>query len=74
MSDAGLLAGWVHYLAFDLFIGTWIAVEADRRGIHRLLQAPILVATFLFGPLGLLFYTLTGATLQALDSRKGQTA
>ena len=48
-----LLAGWVHYLAFDLFIGGWIAVEADRIGMSRLIQAPILVATFLFGPVGL---------------------
>lgn len=48
-----LLAGWVHYLAFDLFIGGWIAVEADRIGVNRLIQAPILVATFMFGPVGL---------------------
>ena len=48
-----LLAGWVHYLAFDLFIGGWIAVEADRVGINRVIQAPILLATFMAGPLGL---------------------
>ena len=48
-----LLAGWVHYLAFDLFIGGWIAVKADEIGINRLIQAPILVATFMFGPVGL---------------------
>ena len=48
-----LLAGWVHYLAFDLFIGGWIAIEADRIGINRVIQAPILLATFMAGPLGL---------------------
>lgn len=48
-----LLAGWVHYLAFDLFIGGWIAVEADKIGVNRLIQAPILIATFMFGPVGL---------------------
>lgn len=48
-----LLAGWVHYLAFDLFIGGWIAVKADEIGVNRLIQAPILVATFMFGPVGL---------------------
>ncbi|WOE75918.1 ABA4-like family protein [Alterisphingorhabdus coralli] len=54
-----LLAGWVHYLAFDLFIGGWIAVEADKLGLARLIQAPILVATFMLGPLGLaLFLTM----------------
>jgi len=47
-----LLAGWVHYLAFDLFVGGWIAVQADKIGLHRIIQAPILVATFMFGPVG----------------------
>jgi len=51
-----LLAGWVHYLAFDLFIGGWIAVQCDKVGITRLLQAPILVLTFMFGPVGLALF------------------
>jgi len=51
-----LLAGWVHYLAFDLFVGAWIASESDRAGISRVIQAPILVATFMLGPIGLLLY------------------
>lgn len=70
MSDPVLVAGWVHYLAFDLFIGTWIAVEADKRGYNRLLQAPMLVATFMFGPLGLLLFYLTRASEAALSPRK----
>ncbi|MCM2473921.1 DUF4281 domain-containing protein [Rhizobium sp. CG5] len=70
MSDGVLVAGWIHYLAFDLFVGTWIAVEADRRGYHRLLQALILAATFLFGPIGLLVFYLTRATDMALTFRK----
>ncbi|KEQ07014.1 ABA4-like family protein [Pseudorhizobium pelagicum] len=69
-SDAGLVAGWIHYLAFDLFVGIWIAQEADQRGYNRLLQAPILVATFLFGPFGLLLFHLTRATETALSFRK----
>ena len=51
-----LLAGWVHYLAFDLFIGGWIAVEADKVGVNRLIQAPILILTFMFGPVGLALF------------------
>ena len=64
MSDGGLLAGWIHYLAFDLFVGIWIAEEADRIGMSRLLQIPILIATFMFGPIGLLIY-LASRTTQA---------
>lgn len=52
----GLLAGWVHYLAFDLFIGGWEVRDARRRGISHLLVVPALVLTFLFGPGGLLLY------------------
>ena len=56
-----LLAGWVHYLAFDLFIGGWIAIEADRIGINRVIQAPILLATFMAGPLGLATFLIMRA-------------
>lgn len=52
-SDAGVTIGWTHYLAFDLFVGLWIARDADAKGISRLLQAPVLLATFIAGPLGL---------------------
>ena len=51
-----LLAGWTHYLAFDLFIGGWEVRDAQRRGISHLLVVPALVLTFLFGPAGLLLY------------------
>jgi len=51
-----LLAGWTHYLAFDLFIGGWEVRDAQRHGIPHLLVVPALVLTFLFGPVGLLLY------------------
>lgn len=53
-SDPVVLAGWLHYLAFDLFVGLWIAQRADALGLSRLVQAPLLIATFMFGPIGLL--------------------
>ncbi|MDZ7628268.1 MAG: ABA4-like family protein [Parvularculaceae bacterium] len=64
-SDTLLTAGWVHYLAFDLFIGAWIAKASDQAGISRIIQAPILAATFMFGPMGLLLFFLTRAGLAA---------
>jgi Domain of unknown function (DUF4281) len=51
-----LLAGWTHYLAFDLFIGGWEVRDAQQRGIPHLLIVPALVLTFLLGPAGLLLY------------------
>lgn len=59
-----LLAGWVHYLAFDLFVGTWEVRDARRLGIPHLLVVPCLLLTFLFGPIGLLLYLALRATLR----------
>lgn len=56
LSDGGLTIGWIHYLAFDLFVGLWIARDADAKRFSRLVQAPVLLATFLAGPLGLLLW------------------
>lgn len=49
-----LLAGWVHFLAFDLFAGAWMARRMDEVGLNRLIQAPILLLILFFGPAGLL--------------------
>jgi Domain of unknown function (DUF4281) len=59
-SDPVVLAGWLHYLAFDLFVGLWIAQRADVLGVSRLIQAPLLIATFMFGPVGLLVASVIG--------------
>jgi hypothetical protein len=53
-----LLGGWLHYLAFDLLIGTWEARDSVERGVPRWLLVPCLFLTFMFGPMGWLFYTL----------------
>ncbi len=55
-ADRAVLAGWVHYLAFDLFIGCWEAMDARERNIPHWLVVPCLVLTFMFGPVGLLTY------------------
>jgi hypothetical protein len=62
-----LLAGWVHYLVFDLFIGAWEVRDAGRLGIPHLLVVPCLVLTFLFGPAGLLLYGI----VRAVRTRRG---
>jgi hypothetical protein len=47
-----LLAGWLHYLAFDLLIGAWEARDSVRRRVPRWLLVPCLFLTFMFGPVG----------------------
>jgi len=61
------LAGWVHYLAFDLLIGAALARQMDGQRVHRLVQAPVLLAVFMFGPLG----WLMGTAFCALRARQG---
>lgn len=56
MTDGGLVTGWTHYLAFDLFVGLWIARDADAKSFSRLVQAPILLLIFLAGPIGLVLW------------------
>jgi hypothetical protein len=56
------LAGWVHYLAFDLLIGAWIARTARAEGVSHILVLPCLLLCFLFGPAGYLAFTLLRAS------------
>lgn len=53
-----LLAGWVHYLCFDLMIGVWESADARKCGISRWIVAPCQILTFLFGPAGMLAYVI----------------
>ncbi len=53
-SPGAIVVGWTHYLALDLLAGWWIAGQADTARVSRLVQAPVLLVTFLAGPLGVL--------------------
>jgi len=63
-SPGALTAGWIHFLAFDLFVGTWIAQRAAQLGIPHWMVVPALALTFLFGPAGLLAFMLLRAVLR----------
>lgn len=60
-----LLAGWLHYLAYDFFIGIWIAEQADRIGLSRQIQALILLVAFMFPPMGLVLFLATRVALRS---------
>ena len=53
-----VLGGWIHYLAFDLFIGSWQVRDSERNAIPHWMVIPCLILTFLLGPAGLLCYLL----------------
>lgn len=54
--DYAVLGGWVHYLAFDMFVGSWELQDAEHRNISRIIMIPILFFTFMLGPIGYLAY------------------
>jgi uncharacterized protein YneF (UPF0154 family) len=64
-----VVAGWVHYLAFDLFVGTWIARRVMEEGLPRLTLIVLLPLTFMFGPMGLLGLEATRLLLTRNASR-----
>jgi hypothetical protein len=64
-----LLAGWVHYLAFDLLLGAWQVRTAHREGMAHWALLPYLLATLLFGPAGYLLFQALRASHRAGRSR-----
>ncbi len=58
-NDSAVAAGWLHYLAFDLFVGAYIVRTAIQLGISRWLYTLILPFTFMFGPVGYLLFFIT---------------
>ncbi|MBL9071462.1 MAG: DUF4281 domain-containing protein [Sphingopyxis sp.] len=57
-TPGGATLGWVHYLAFDLFTGMWIARDADGKGFGRIVQVPFLFLTLMAGPVGLFLWLI----------------
>ncbi len=54
----GATVAWVHFLAFDLFVGRWVYLDARARGVTPWLTSPLLFLTLMLGPAGLLGYLL----------------
>lgn len=68
-NDGMLLAGWTHYLAFDLIVGALCADRMDRVGLPRILQAPLLVIVFMFGPIGFLLTIIAEGVLRVAPGK-----
>lgn len=54
----GTLTGWAHFLVFDLFVGAWIARDAQALGLRHAGTVPVLLLALVFGPLGLFAHVL----------------
>lgn len=61
----GATVAWVHFLAFDLFVGRWVYLDARARGITPWLTSPLLFLTLMLGPAGLLGHLLVRGRYRA---------
>ncbi len=66
----GVAAGWLHYLAFDFWVGCWMLKNSQEKGIKHLWMILPLLCTFMLGPLGILLYTLLLLTQKKLFAKK----
>lgn len=62
-SPAGVAVGWVHFLAFDLFVGRWEYLDSRDKKISAWLASPCIFLTLMFGPIGFLVYLLVSTVL-----------
>ena len=54
----GATIGWVHFLAFDVFVARWAYLDSRARSLSAWLMAPVLFLTLMLGPMGLLVYLM----------------
>ncbi|HQY91247.1 MAG: ABA4-like family protein [Caldilinea sp.] len=55
-APAGATVAWVHFLAFDLFVGRWVYWDGRRTGLRAWVTSLILFFVLMVGPLGLVLY------------------
>jgi hypothetical protein len=65
-SETGATIAWVHFLAFDLFVGRWVYLDSREREVSPWLMAPVLWMCLMLGPIGLLGY----AVLRSLAAKR----
>jgi hypothetical protein len=62
----GATVAWVHFLAFDLFVGRWVYLDARARGMTPWITSPLLFLTLMLGPAGLLGHLLVRGRYRAV--------
>ena len=62
----GVAAGWLHYLAFDFWVGCWMLKNSQEKRVKHVWMILPLICTFMLGPLGIILYTLVLLTQKKL--------
>ena len=69
-SSSGATIGWVHFLAFDLFVGRYAYLEGQKRNLNPILMGLVLFSILMYGPLGALIFLATNAFTPKLEPVK----
>jgi hypothetical protein len=72
-SPAGATLAWLHFLAFDLFIGRWIYLDSREKAISAWFVSPILYLTLMLGPVGFASYLGLRAVINAVHRRNDRS-
>ena len=55
-NDTFLLIFWIHFLGINLFLGSWVSMDALRYNVPKILSGISLISIYFTGPLGLVLY------------------
>ena len=55
-TESFLLIFWLHFLALNIFLGSWVSRDALRYSVPKFLSGISLISIYFTGPLGLVFY------------------
>ena len=65
----GVAAGWLHYLAFDFWVGCWMLKNSQEKRVKHVWMILPLICTFMLGPLGIILYTLVLLTQKKIIAK-----
>ena len=57
-TESFLLVFWIHFLALNLFLGSWVSRDGIKYNMSRRLVAIPLILIYFTGPVGLVLYWL----------------
>jgi len=55
-TEGFLLIFWLHFLAINLFVGSWISRDGARYNVSKTLVSIPLILVYFTGPLGIVIY------------------
>ena len=55
-TESFLVVFWIHFIAINLFLGSWMSRDGIKYSIPKILMSFSLILVYFSGPLGIVFY------------------